>query len=222
MNMVFMSKDKGKRIFFEDLVIKQALLDRDRKVTTEFYYKGCFPIFQSLWKKYETDCESPFELMNQIYMLMLCPSKKTGKCQLENYRGESTLRSWIKTVALFYCYKVYGNRSVKKIDDVGDRLDMEKQSLDDARVINTDNSVIERMSFAEMDMSNIVKGDLMRLISLMPNRRYAEVMRLYLIEHRTNEEVAYAFGVRMPNLYNLHGRAEEQFEAVCRREGLYE
>ncbi len=211
-----MPNNKEKRIFYEDLIIKQKLLNRDRIVTNEFYYKGCYPIFLSLWKRYHTDCESPFELMNQIYVLMLSPGKRTGKCQLENFRGESTLRSWIKTVALFYCYKAYGDQQITiGFEDGGDRSDRKRVSNSgNGRVIIS----IGDMVSEEMD---VYKEDMKRLIALMPNKRYAKVIRLFKIDGFSNDEVADELGVTLANLYNIHARAEEQFNTICEREERY-
>ena len=52
------------------------------------------------------------EFINEIYVVVLAPSKNTGKCQMDNFRGESTLTSWLKSACLFYCYNKY-QRKVK-------------------------------------------------------------------------------------------------------------
>ena len=209
--------DKEIRIFYEDLNIKQALLDKDRKVTKEFYYQSCFPIFKSLCERFYTDCESPKELMDEVYLMMLYPSKKTGKCQLENYRGESTLRSWIKTIGMFYCFKKFKEKPPvvsppplpsEKNGGSGDRTN-------DEIISNT------REASVEMDTTNMIKDDAMRLIALMPNKRYAKVIRLFKIEGCSNDEVADELGVTLANLYNIHTRAEEQFQIICEREESY-
>ena len=214
---------KEPRIFYEDLAIAQALLKKDKKVTTEFYYKGCFSIFNCLFRRYETDCESPLELMNQIYLLILSPSKKTGKCQLENYKGESTLRSWIKSVAMYYCYGVYKEKVVsseEKFEAGGDRFKREN-TLIRRETIEGESMEVDRFGSVELDTTNMVKEDIMNLISLMPNKRYAEVIRLFKLENYSNTEVANILGMSMANLYNLKLRAEKQFEIVCRKEERY-
>lgn len=212
---------KDTRIYYEDLVVAQALINKDKKVTNEFFYKGCYPIFQSLYKRFDTDCQSPIELMNQVYLLILYPSKNTGKCQLENYKGESTLRSWIKTVAMFYCYKVFNGKTerVKLFEDksgeVGDRFNDENYTN---RIVNVEHVDNCNVSKVEIDTTNMIREDILRLISLMPNKRYAEVIRLFNIEEYTHNEVAHALGMTLTNLYNVKHRAVEQFELVCRKE----
>lgn len=226
-----MGKQKGKetdkeiQIFYKDLDIKQALLDKDWEITNEFYYKGCYPIFRKLWNCFETDCESPIELMDHVYMLMLYRSKKTGKCQLENYKGESTLRSWIKSVALYYCFGVYDEQFITEKDAIsidGDRLEGGETSKKTKRIVSGEDLLMENAGAVEIDTTKMIKDDIMRLISLMPNKRYAEVIRLYKIENYSNEEVANALGINVNNMYNLHHRANTQFNIICRREGLYD
>ena len=213
---------KDPRIYYEDCAIANALLNKDKKVTTEFYFKGCYPIFQCLFRRFDTDCESPLELMNQVYMMILYPSKKTGKCQLENYKGESTLRSWIKSVAMYYCYEVYKENTIPTDDDSEDGSDRfeEKKTLS-RREIKEEFNDVEKFGSVEMNTTNMVKDDIMSLIALMPNKRYAEVIRLFLIKGYSNTEVADTLGMSMANLYNLKLRAETQFELVCRKEERY-
>src|SRR5574344_3074689 len=96
-----------KQIFTEDLLIAKALIKRDELTTRNFFYKQCYPLFKSIYDNYYTDCDNCKEFIDEIYLLVLTPSKNTGKCQMENFRGESTLASWLKSSCLFYCYKKY-------------------------------------------------------------------------------------------------------------------
>ena len=96
-----------KKIYTEDLQIAQALIQRDNTITRKYFYHHCFPLFKSIYDNYYTDCTDYKEFIDEIYIVVLTPSKATGRCQMENFRGESTLASWIKTACLFYCYKKY-------------------------------------------------------------------------------------------------------------------
>lgn len=96
-----------KKIYTEDLQIAKALIKRDNVVTRKYFYQHCFPLFKSIYDNYYTDCASYKEFIDEIYIVVLAPSKTTGKCQMENFKGESTLASWIKTASLFYCYKQF-------------------------------------------------------------------------------------------------------------------
>lgn len=204
---------KEPRIYYEDLTIAQALLSQDRKVIYDFYYQGCFPLLKSIYDHYYTDCENCMEFMNEIYLLILTPSKKTGRCQLENYKGESTLRSWIKSVALFYCYKRFEIKNRMPIDS--DYLKDEKNKQPTDRISN------DLASFNEMNFSDMRREDMIVLVSLMPNKRYGEIIRLRYIEEKTNEETAKIMGMTMANYYNKHKLAKEQFDIICRKEAQY-
>ena len=96
-----------KKIFTQDLQIAKSLINKDEMVTRKYLYQQCYPLFKSIYDNYYTDCANCKEFIDEIYIVVLAPSKATGKCQMENFRGESTLTSWLKTACLFYCYKQF-------------------------------------------------------------------------------------------------------------------
>lgn len=96
-----------KKIFTQDLQIAKSLINKDEMVTRKYFYQQCYPLFKSIYDNYYTDCKCCKEFMDEIYIIVLAPSKVNGKCQMENYKGESRLRSWLKTVCLYYCYNRY-------------------------------------------------------------------------------------------------------------------
>lgn len=73
-----------KRIYFEDLQTAQALIHRDEAVTRKYFYRQCYPLFKSIYDNYYTDCTNCKEFIDEIYIVVLAPSKITGKCQMEN------------------------------------------------------------------------------------------------------------------------------------------
>ena len=56
--------------------------------------------------------------------------------------------------------------------------------------------------------------------SYMSNSRYAEIIRLFYIENKTNEEVADILGMSKANLYNKHILAKNMFAKILRKEEL--
>lgn len=200
-----------KKIYHEDLQIAKALIKRDNLVTRKYFYQQCYPLFKSIYDNYYTDCTNCKEFIDEIYIVVLAPSKTTGKCQMENFRGESTLASWIKTACLYYCYKQYEtkekmpkyerlpNSNVKDNDDDSDRDDAIYGSI-------------------EIDFSNLNRQDALIILKQMPNRRYSELIRLRYLELKTNEETAKALGMTMDNYYNKHKLAKEQYERIYRKE----
>lgn len=200
-----------KKILSEDLQIAKSLIVRDEMVTRKYFYQQCYPLFKSIFDNYYTDCANVKEFIDEMYIIVLAPSKLTGKCQMENFRGESTLTSWLKTACLFYCYKQFeikGKMPRKERlpllnadgdDDVGDRADSIYGSL-------------------EIDFSNINRQDAQVIIKQMPNKRYGELIRLRYLELKTNEETAKELGMSMENYYNKHKLAKEQYERIFRKE----
>lgn len=201
------------KIYTEDLQIAKALINRDEKVTRMYFYKQCYPLFKSIYENYHTDCGSCLEFINEIYVVVLAPSNQTGKCQMDNFRGDSTLTSWLKSACLFYCYNKY--RRKVRMPLLEELPDPNNEKFD-----NADRNIDLGGSY-EFDEGNINRSDVDAILALMPNKRYAELMRLRYLEMKSNDEVADIMEVDMDNYYNLHKRAKSQYERVCRKEEYY-
>ncbi len=202
-----------KKIYSQDLRIAQALINKDEQITRKYFYQQCYPLFKSIYDNYYTDCENCKEFIDEIYIVVLAPSKATGKCQMENFRGESTLTSWLKTTCLYYCYKQFELKekmpkyerirpSMKNEDDDSDRNDAIYGSI-------------------EIDFTNLNRQDALTILKQMSNKRYSELIRLRYLEQMTNEETAKALGMTMENYYNKHKLAKEQYEQIFRKEARH-
>lgn len=203
-----------KKIYKEDLRIAHSLINRDEQITRKYFYQQCYPLFKSIYDNYYTDCINCKEFIDEIYIVVLAPSKITGRCQMENFRGESTLVSWIKTVCLYYCYKQFETKekmpkyeclpytNVKDNDDTSDKDDAIYGSID-------------------IDFTNLNRQDALIILKQMPNKRYSELIRLRYLEYKTNEETAKALGMTMDNYYNKHKLAKEQYEQISRKEARH-
>ena len=202
-----------KKIYSQDLRIAQALINKDEQITRKYFYQQCYPLFKSIYDNYYTDCENCKEFIDEIYIVVLAPSKATGKCQMENFRGESTLTSWLKTTCLYYCYKQFELKekmpkyerirpSMKNEDDDSDRNDAIYGSI-------------------EIDFTNLNRQDALTILKQMSNKRYSELIRLRYLEQMTNEETAKALGMTMENYYNKHKLAKDQYEQIFRKEARH-
>lgn len=200
-------------IYTEDLQIAKSLINRDERVTRDYYYKECYPLFKSIYDNYYTDCKCCKEFMDEIYIVVLAPSKITGKCQMENFRGESTLRSWLKTACLYYCYNKY---ELKQRMPVYEPLPHPTEKDDDDDVFS-DRKKDESLS-NPIDFSGMNRADVETLLSMMPNTRYRNIIHLLYLEQKTPKEVAEALGMSMDNYYNKRILAEKQYKQVCRKE----
>lgn len=200
------------RTYTEDLQIASALIKRDGIITRRYLYKQCYPLFKSIYDNYYTDCACCKEFIDEVYIVALTPSKITGKCQLENYRGESTLASWLKTVCLFYCYNKY---ELKRRMPIYEPLrNSTKKDNDDCTGDRTD----EIYGSVEIDFSGLNYHDALVILNQMPNKRYSRLIELRYLEQKTNEETAEALGMTMDNYYNKHKLAKEQYMRIIRKE----
>lgn len=199
------------KTYKDDLSLARSILRRDGQVTHDFLYRKCYPLFKSIYDNYFTDSHDIHEFIDEIYLLIMTPSKETGRCQLENYRGESTLATWVKTVSLFYCYHKYEHkRRIPVIEFAVSGNDDDDGDLGDRLLDNSYSTT--------MDLSSIGRRDLDAILRSMPNERYRSIIRLRYLEQKTNEETAEALGMSMANYYNKHKLAKEQFTIALRKE----
>lgn len=204
---------KVKKIYHEDLKIAKSLIDRDNLVTRKYFYQQCYPLFKSIYDNYYTDCTSCKEFIDEIYIVVLAPSKISGMCQMENFRGESTLTSWLKTACLYYCYKKYESKSRMPIYD--SLIFHTNQEKDD-----NGGREEEKFSSVDIDFNNLNREDALTILKRMPNKRYSEIIRLRYLECLTNEETATALGMTMENYYNKHKLAKAQYIRIHGKEEL--
>lgn len=200
-----------KKIYIEDLEIAKALIRRDNMVTKKYFYQHCYPLFKSIYDNYHTDCTDCKEFIDEIYIVVLAPSKITGKCQMENFRGESTLTNWLKTACLYYCYKQFEQKEkMPKYEQL--------TNSNDKGLFDEDGRNEAVYGSIELDFSNLDRQDALIILNQMPNKRYRELIRLRYLELKTNEETAKALGMTMDNYYNKHKLAKEQYERILRKE----
>lgn len=204
-----------KKIFTQDLQIAKSLINKDEMVTRKYFYQQCYPLFKSIYDNYYTDCKCCKEFMDEIYIIVLAPSKVNGKCQMENYKGESRLRSWLKTVCLYYCYNRYELKQRMPIYEPLSHSD-EKEKEDDY-LFGGDRKIRKEFS-NPIDFSGMNRADVEALLNMMPNMRYRNIIRLHYLEQKTHKETAEALGMSMDNYYNKRILAEKQFKQICRKE----
>jgi len=191
-------------------MIVNAILLRDQKVTQQYLYIKCYPLFKSVYDNYYTDCQSCIEFINEIYVHLMMPNKNTDLCKLQSFQFGSTLTTWLKTVAVYYCYEHY--RRKQKVSFVEEKIEAEGFQSDRF-------SQFAASMYAEESIMS--KNDLEAILGLMPNKRYSMIIRLRYLEGLSNEETASALQMSMDNFYNKHMRAKKQFNEIVNKEGRY-
>lgn len=186
-----------------DQEIVAAILKRDIRVTKEYFYRKCYPLFKSIFDKYYTDCENCYEFINEIYVYILMPHKETGISKLAAFGFRCSLTMWLKIVSEHFCHQLYTRKSNLPTD-----------SLDDTDR-NPGISVSVDTKIESLDMQ-----DLQKILAAMPNKRFRSLIGYRYLEEKSNEETAELLGVTMANYYNMHRRAKDQFCEALRKEGL--
>ena len=200
MNTIY-NFDKISKLSDQEIV--QAILNRDKEISFLYLYKKCYPIFDSVHKKYYTDCENPTELISEIYVYILTPNKNTGKCKLADFGFRCTLTMWLKIVVENYCHQLFARKKYIPEDFIvhDDRKNWEKDSID-------------------IDFSSLNMEDVMKILDMMPNECYKKLLIHRYLEERTNKETAKLLNLSMANFYNTHLRAKAQFCSALQKEGL--
>lgn len=188
---------------YTDQEIVEAILRRNALVTKEYLYKKCYPLFYAIYNKYYTDCENPIELINQIYLYILTPNRKTGKSKLDDFGFRCTLTTWLKIVTENYCHQLFAKR------------------LDTSENISVDNDRNKWENYSlESDFNTLDMEDLKRILLMMPNQRYRRLIEYRYLDEKSNEETAMLLALNMTNYYNVHLRAKAQFCTILKKEGL--
>lgn len=186
-----------------DREIVAALLARDRDITEAYFYRKCYPLFNACFCKYETDCETCIEFINEIYLYLMLPRPKTKQSYMQNFSFRCTLTGWLKIVAQTYCHQLFRKKG-----------EIFQDSLDDGdRFIQITDSLSEKATDLE-------RSDLESMLLMMPNVRYRELIRLKYLKGYSNEETAEKLGMTMDNYYNKHLLAKKQFITALKKEGL--
>lgn len=165
-----------------DKEIIEGLIARDNRVTKEFFFDKCRPLFCSIMTKvfdYEVEYD---EMVNELYVYLM----ENDAIKLRDFEYRSSVYQWLKVLAIrFFIHKR------------GQMIDNTTQETPyDGR---------QQAADAEKDMT--AEGDMERLFDIMPNKRYVYVIRRLILEDWEYEELAKDMNITTANLYNIRLRA---------------
>ena len=168
-----------------DKEIIQGLIARDNRVTEEFFFVKCRPLFCSIIQKvfdYEVEYD---EMVNELYVYLM----ENDAIKLRNFEYRSSVYQWLKVLAI----RFFINKRGRMIDDTSQETpyDGRQQAAD-----------------AERDMT--AEGDMERLFDNMPSKRYVYVIRRLILEDCEYEDLAKEMNITTANLYNIRRRAMAQ------------
>ena len=182
-----------------DQEIIQALIARDNRVTQDYLFEQCIPLFMSIIRRvfdYEVDYD---EFVNELYLYLM----ENDAARLKQFEGRSSLFLWLKTTATHFFVK----KRNQLIDNTShEPLYEQSEDMDD---------VNEPMA---QSTSHLASLDIERLLAAMPNKRYVAVLRRLLLDEVEPEQVAHEMNITTDNLYNIKRRAMLQLMQVALRD----
>ena len=168
-----------------DQEIIQGLIARDNRVTKEFFFDKCRPLFYSIMQKvfdYEVEYD---EMVNELYVYLM----ENDAIKLRNFEYRSSVYQWLKVLAVrFFIHK--------------------RGRMIDGSCQNTPYDGCQQTVDTEKDMT--AEGDLERLFDNMPNKRYVYVIRRLILDDWEPDELAKDMNITTANLYNIKRRAMAQ------------
>lgn len=169
-----------------DREIIEGLIARDERVTGEFFFGRCRPLFCNIISQVFNHAVDYDELVNELYLHLM----ENDAARLRGFEFRSSVFQWLKVLAIRFF--------IKKRDRVIE--DVSHEALYDG---------------TECAEDNHARSDLERLFDLMPNQRYAMVIRRLMIEDQEPEELACEMNISTANLYNIKRRAMAQLTRVA-------
>ena len=171
-----------------DQEIIEGLIARDNRVTKEFFFDKCRPLFCSIMQKvfdYEVNYD---EFVNELYVYLM----EDDAVKLRNFEYRSSVYQWLKVLAI----RFFIHKRGRMIDDTSQETPYDGNQ----QAENTDMTA---------------EGDMERLFDNMPNKRYAYVIRRLILEEREPEQLAGEMNITTSNLYNIKRRAMAQLTRVA-------
>ncbi|MBQ2906404.1 MAG: sigma-70 family RNA polymerase sigma factor [Bacteroidales bacterium] len=178
-----------------DQQIIEALIARNERVTQQFFFGNCRPLFLSIMRyvfSYEVDYD---EFVNEFYLYLM----ENDAYRLKQFQGRSTIYQWMKIIAIRY----FISKRDRMIDNES------KDALLDSPVQNE--TIDEEKKMTE-------KMDIEYLFSLMPNGRYVYVIRRLVLQEVEPKVVAEELGTNVDNLYNIKKRAIAALTEIALKE----
>ena len=182
-------------VMMTDQQIIQALIARDERVTQQFFFKSCRPLFKSIICyvfSYEVDYD---EFVNEFYLYLM----ENDAYRLRQFQGRSTIYQWLKVIAIRYF--------------IAKRENMIDMSPKEALVEN-----LERGDDFEDVRQTTARMDVEHLFSVMPNKRYVYVIRRLILEEADPRIVAEELQTNVDNLYNIKKRAISALTEIALKE----
>ena len=168
-----------------DQYIVDALIAHDEKITRQFFFSSCRQLFLSIIRNvfpYEVDYD---EFVNEFYLYLM----ENDAHRLRQFQGRSSIYQWLKVVAIRYFVAKRDN-----MIEMQSNKESSYEKLTKNQTIDTEKSITAKI-------------DIEHLFSLMPNKRYVQVIKRLVLDDAEPQIVADELQVNIDNLYNIKKRA---------------
>lgn len=167
-----------------DREIIQGLIERDNRITEQFFYVKCRPLLTAIMRLVFSYPVEYNEMVSELYDYLM----EDDGAKLRQFQYRSTIYQWMKVVATRFF--------IHKRDSLIENTSKEPpyERCDDDVMVDTAQIVAQKM-------------DVARMLAMMENQRYANVLRHLILQDEEPEKYAESIGVTVDNLYNIKRRA---------------
>lgn len=178
-----------KQINPTDALYVKALKDGDNRMSRKFFYEETAGILHRIRMEVFRGQVDFDEMVSELYLYL----SHDGWSRLDSFGGHNNcrLRTWLIPVAWRFFLGIRERMLSSRNADGYDMTTLDGASDDDLRIQ--------------------IAIDINAVLRKMQNRRYADIIRLLLIEGYPAQDVAEMLGIKVANVYNLKHRAIVQF-----------
>lgn len=167
-----------------DQEIIQGLIDRDNRVTDQFFYVKCRPLLTAIMRFVFNYPVEYNEMVSELYDYLM----EDDCIKLRQFQYRSTIYQWMKVVAT----RFFMHKRDSLIENTSKEPPYERH--EDSVMVDTTQFVAQKI-------------DVARMLAMMENQRYADVLRHLILQDEEPEKYAESIGVTVGNLYNIKRRA---------------
>lgn len=182
------SAKNPKQLNETDVIFIKALKMGNNEISRQFFYKEIGGILHKIRMEVFRGNVDFDELVSELYIYL----SRDNWTKFDGFDGKNgcRLRTWMIPVAWRYFMSI--RERLLKTEKIDDNSGVIKDSIRD-------------------DLRIQIAIDVNAVLSRMPNQRYAEIIRLLLIEGYASQDVADMLDMKVENIYNLKHRAINQF-----------
>lgn len=182
------SAKKPQQLNYQDAIFIETLRNGNSELCRQFFYQEIGGILHKIRMEVFRGNVDFDEMVNELYLYL----SRDNWAKFDGFDGKNgcRLRTWMIPVAWRYFLSIR------------ERLLYQENNDDNPGAIR---------DYANDDLRIQIAIDVNAVLSKMPNRRYAEIIRLLLIEGYVAQDVADMLDMKVENVYNLKHRAITQF-----------